>query len=131
MLLLTPDVEKFYEEWRRPETPTIVITKTAYRGKPITAVVVFTGCKARRGNCRIIVDFTVLRPDGTEYGSAKSVAAWVIKPGARKGIVQVSEATLGVVIEPQDPSGEYLVKASVHDRNAKLDLELAQPFTVE
>jgi len=131
MLLLTPDVEKFYEEWRKPKTPTMVITKTAHRNRPITAVVLFTGCKARDHTCNIRVDFTVISPDRSEYGSEKNVAAWVNKPAAPRGVVQVSEATLGIVIEPKDQPGEYVVKAIVRDVNANVQIELEQPFTVE
>ncbi|MEA2879351.1 MAG: hypothetical protein QOF14_4547 [Hyphomicrobiales bacterium] len=73
MLLLTNDAEAFYAEWLKPETPTIRITDVARRGKPITAVILFTGCRAVESKCDIRVDFTVLKPDGSEYGSQKDV----------------------------------------------------------
>jgi hypothetical protein len=130
MLLLTPDVEKFYKEWTKPETPNIATAESTTRNKPLTAVVLFTGCKVDGGNCNIRVDFIVLKPDGSNYGSQKDVAAWVKKPGARKGVVQVSEASLRIVIEPNDPAGKYIVKAIVRDLNAKVILELEHGFTV-
>jgi len=131
MLILTPDVEQFYEDWSKPQTPKIVTAETTKRNKPITAVVLFTGCKAESGNCDIRVDFMILKPDGSEYGSQKDVPAWVKKPGSPKGIIQVSEASLGIVIEPNDPPGKYTVKATVRDMNSKVSLELVQAFTID
>jgi hypothetical protein len=129
MLLLTPDVEKFYKEWSKPQTPNIATAETTKRNEPLTAMVLFTGCKVSGGNIR--VDFIVLKPDGSNYGSQKDVAAWVKKPGAPKGIIQVSEASLRVVIEPKHPAGKYIVKAIVRDLNARAALELEQAFTVD
>src|SRR5512134_2581263 len=88
----------------RPETPNIATAETTKRNKPLTSVVLFTGCKVSGRNCNIRVDFTVLKPDGTNYGSQKDVTAWVNRPGAPKGVIQVSEASLRVVIEPNDPA---------------------------
>ena len=131
MLLLTPDAEKFYKEWSKPQTPNIATAETTKRNKPLTAVVLFTGCKVSGRNCNIHVDFIVLKPDGSNYGSQKDVAAWVKKPGAPKGIIQVSEASLRVGIEPNDPAGKYIVNAIVRDLNARVVLELEQAFTVD
>lgn len=130
MLLLTTDADAFYAEWLKPEAPTIKITDVARRGIPITAVILFTGCRAVEGKCDVRVDFTVLEPDGSEYGLQKDVSAWKDKPAAPKGVVQLSEGSLGIRIEPDDPNGEYLVKARVRDVNGKVDIELEQPFTV-
>jgi hypothetical protein len=112
-------------------TPNIATVETTKRNKPLTAVVLFTGCKVGSGNCNIRVDFIVLKPDGSNYGSQKDVAAWVNRPGAPKGLIQVSEASLRVVFEPNDPSEKYIVKAIVRDLNAKAVLELEQAFTVD
>lgn len=130
MVLLTNDVDAFYAEWLKPETPTIRITDVAYREKPITAVVLFTGCRAVDGRCDIRVDFTVLKPDGSEYGAQKDIPAWKDKPAAPRGVVQVSEASLGIRIERNDPAGKYLVKATVRDIKAGTNIDVEQPFTV-
>jgi len=130
MILLTNDLDAFYAEWRKPRTPTIKVTDVAVRGTPITAVVLFTGCRAVGAKCDIRVDFTVLKPDGSVYGSQKDVAAWKDKPAAPKGVVQVSEASLGIRIEPNDPNGKYLVKVKVRDMKAGTNVDVEQPFTV-
>jgi hypothetical protein len=68
--------------------------------------------------------------DGSAYGSRKDVAAWKEKSAAPKGIVQVSKASLGIRIEPNDPNGKYLVEAKVRDIRGGVTIELEQPFSV-
>jgi uncharacterized short protein YbdD (DUF466 family) len=130
MLLLVPDYRKFLDDWKKPKPPAIVVTRTAERNKPLTAAVLFTGCTRKNGNCNIEVDFTVVRPDGSTMGAANNTPAWKNKRGAPPGVLQISDAALGVRIEPQDPAGIYLVKARVRDLNASTSLDLVQPLTV-
>lgn len=130
MILLTNDVDAFYAEWLKPETPTIQVTDVAHREKAITAVVLFTGCRAVDAKCDIRVDFTVLKPDGSEYGAQKDVPAWKAEPTAPRGVVQVSEASLGIRIKRNDPNGKYLVKATVRDIKAGKSIGVEQPFAV-
>src|SRR3569832_1323047 len=59
MLLLTHDVERFYDDWQKPKTPAIMSIDIAERGKPITAVILFTGCRASDAKCDVRVVFTV------------------------------------------------------------------------
>src|SRR5688572_10122102 len=61
MLLITTDVNKLYDEWAKPDPPNVTFTNSAERNVPVSAVVFFTGCKSVKGNCRVEVDFTVLR----------------------------------------------------------------------
>ena len=44
--------------------------------------------------------------------------------------LQLSNAALGVRIEPQDPAGEYLVRARVRDVNGDKAVKLESVFTV-
>jgi hypothetical protein len=64
MLLLTPDFESFLKEWKNPDVPTIKITDSAHRNNRLDAAIIFTGCAAREGNCNVVVDFFVNKPDG-------------------------------------------------------------------
>jgi len=86
MILLTHDAERFYDDWQKPKPPAITSTDTAERGKPITAVILFTGCRASDAKCDVRVDFTVLKPDGSEYASVLDVAAWKDKPAPPHGL---------------------------------------------
>ena len=130
MLLLTDRPAEFLAAWEAPETPTIKTTEIAERGKPLVAFVVFIGCAEIKGVCNSSVDFTVLRPDGSEYASHKDGELWRNKPGPPKDGLQLGADYLGVVIEPDDPAGKYTVRATVRDVNADRRVELQQPFTV-
>ena len=130
MLFLTDDFAGFKAEWRKPGTPQIREQDLAVRGKELTAVVLFSGCKAKDGRCSVRVDWRVLRPDGSEYAALADTAAWPSREAAPEGVVVVSDARLGLVIEPEDPAGKYLVRARVRDGNSGVAVSLERPFTV-
>lgn len=130
MLMLTDEPQKLMDDWKKPETPRIKTTAVATREKPIAAVIFFTGCTELQGKCNAKVDFDVLRPDGSSYGSKSDASLWERSaPPARN--LQLSEAYLGIRIEPQDPVGTYQVKARVRDLNANLDIDVSRTFVVE
>lgn len=83
-----------------------------------------------KGLCDADVDFTVLKPDGSEYASRKGAELWKGKPAPAKDVIQLSVANLGLVIEPHDPAGVYRVQATAHDRNGARDVSIEQVFTV-
>lgn len=131
MLLLSDNPERFMKDWEKPETPNLVTTEVAERGKPIVAFLFFTGCKEIDGVCNATADFTVYRPDGSEYASEKAAELWKDKPAPPGDNIQLSVANLGVRIEPNDPQGTYRVKAVAHDVNALRSITVEQTFTVE
>src|SRR3569832_2424973 len=69
MLLLTHDVERFYDDWQKPKTPAITSTDTTEQKKPKTTKNKNTRRHATDAKCDVRVDFTVLKPDGSEYAS--------------------------------------------------------------
>lgn len=136
MILLTSSPETFLAAWAEPSSPdyapAIETTDHVARGVPIHAYVFFTGCTPdRQGSCDATTDFVVLRPDGSEYANIPGVELWQGKPPPEEGSVQLGPASVGVVIEPQDPLGEYTVKARVCDRLADNCLVIWQRFTAE
>ena len=131
MLMLSDDPERFVADWEKPEPPQLITTDVAERGKPIVAFLFFVGCKERDGVCNSAVDFQVLRPDGSVYASEKNAELWKDKPAPADDAIQLSVANLGIVIEPNDPAGKYLVKATAHDVNAMKSITVEQAFTVE
>jgi hypothetical protein len=130
MLLLSDDPERFMADWEKPETPQLKTTEAAERGKPIVAFLFFVGCTEVDGACNSVVDFTVYRPDGTEYGSDQGGELWKGKPAPRDDTIQLSVANLGIRIEATDPAGKYRVKAVARDLNAKRSIVVEQSFTV-
>lgn len=131
MLFLSDQPEEFLHAWNQPtEGVSIQTTDTVPRGVPIVALVFFTGCAPDSdGLCNASVDFTVLKPDGSEYSRHEDADLWKRKPGMEEGALQLSADYISVVIEPDDPLGLYEVQVTAYDLNANIKLELVQHFT--
>ena len=130
-LLLTAEPEDVLRDWNAPggEVP-VRTTEVVPRGVPIVAFVFFAGCRAdRNGLCDASIDFTILKPDGSEYNRFMDRDLWKQKPAPPDGMLRLSAEYVGVVIEPSDPLGEYTFNVTVHDLNAGTSLELSRAFT--
>lgn len=130
MLLLSTEPDRFMQTWQRPEEEiSLHSADTVKRGVPIVAFVLFRGCTAdKHGMCNGSVDFRVLRPDGSDYVSFENRDLWRGKPALPDGAVQVSAEHVGVVIEPEDPLGQYEVQVVVRDNVAGVSLRLSRKF---
>lgn len=131
MLLLSDKPDEFIADWSQPDMPSISTTSEARRGEPIVGFVLFVGCKELDAVCSSVVDFTVLKPDGSEYAKIAGAELWKGKPAPPEDRIQLSLANLGIRIEPEDPSGEYTVKARVTDLHALRTVELERRFVVK
>ena len=127
-LLIVENPRAFIEEWQKPETPKINPVSEVKRGVVIGAFILFAGCKPDpQGLCNSEVDYTIYKPDGTLYAERKAQPLW--KEAAPPGTnIQLSRAILGIRMEPNDPDGEYKVKAKVADLNAQVSFELETKF---
>jgi len=123
-LLIVENPQAFVEEWQKPETPKINPVSEVKRGVLLGAFVLFAGCKPdAQGRCNAEVDYTVYRPDGSVYAERKEQPLW--KDEAPPGMnIQLSNAILAIRMEPNDPVGDYKVKAKVSDLNAQTSFEL-------
>lgn len=130
MLLLSDAPDAVLRTWEDPDSAEPVrMAETISRGVPIVAFVFFAGCVAdEEGLCNASVDFTILRPDGTEYDRFTDRDLWKQKPAPPEGMLRLSAEYVGVVIEPQDPLGEYEIQVSVHDLIGGTTLDLSRPF---
>jgi hypothetical protein len=130
-LLLTDEPDDVLRTWTSPSAGVAFqAADTITRGAAIVAFVFFSGCEAdKHGMCNASADFTILRPDGSEYESFADRDLWKGKPAPPKGMLRLSAEYVGVVIEPGDPLGEYEVQVSVHDLNTGTTLDLTLPFT--
>jgi hypothetical protein len=130
-LLLTDKPDDVLRTWTSPGAGVAFqAADTITRGAAIVAFVFFSGCEAdKHGMCNASADFTILRPDGSEYESFTDRDLWKGKPAPPKGMLRLSAEYVGVVIEPGDPLGEYEVQVSVHDHNTGTTLDLTLPFT--
>ncbi len=131
MLLLSDAPDDVLRTWEDPDSAEPVrMAETIVRGVPIVAFVFFAGCVAdEEGLCNASVDFTILRPDGSEYDRFTDRDLWKLKPAPPEGMLRLSAEYVGVVIEAQDPLGEYEIQVSVHDLVGGTTLDLSRPFT--
>ena len=131
-LWLTDDPD-FYKNWNKP-TPGYKLrtVNNALRGKPIFPVVIFAGPGTNEKNlCDVIVSIVVKTPDGKIYGELPNGNCWQNLPPPPEGNLQISNASMGIVIEEKDPSGRYTVEATVKDKVKNVELYLKQYFDVK
>jgi hypothetical protein len=133
MLVLTDKPDVFMAHWNSP-TPGVAIDNTsiAHRGSKVMAFLVFHGCTPdSAGLCNATSDFTVLKPDGTEYESYKDVELWKGKPASAAAQIQLGVASAGIGVELDDPLGEYRFLATIHDLNSGSEIKLERGLTVK
>lgn len=130
MLLLTPDREGFLRAWAGPTPPQLPTTSGAARNERVFAAIIFRGCRAGTdGNCNVTADFAIRRPDGTPYGETMHGPIWDRAPAPGSNLL-LGMTMAGLEVEPQDPLGDYLIRAIVTDHVAGISLEVEQPLTV-
>ena len=131
VLVLSTEPEEVLRSWAtRAASLSIDTADTVTRDVPIVAFVFFSGCLPdRNGLCNASADFTILEPDGSVYERIEDLDLWKDKPAPPAGTLRLAAEYVGVVIEAQDPLGEYEFRVTLHDRNAGTRLELSRPFT--
>ena len=132
MLVVTDKADEFVHEWTHTSEahiPLVTPASHVRRGGTVTALLFVTGCGARGDTSDVIVDSTVLRPDGSVYGDVPGGEVYA-GPAPRKGLVLLSRAHLEIRIESTDPCGTYAVIAVVRDRVTGRAIRLKQRFDV-
>jgi hypothetical protein len=130
-LLVTNQPGTAFLRSEKGERVELASVKTARRGEPIGALVLFSGCAPDKyGGCNVRMDIALLDPTGKVYGEAKDQEIWVDKPPPSAGTTQLGVGYLMIRIEPKDPPGKYRVKAHLTDHNAKADVDLEWSFEV-
>lgn len=129
-LILITDEQSFLKKWSTPsETVNVSTVSTVERNKPISAFIVFGGCKVdQRGNCNLVVKFKIFQPDGRVYADVPESEVWSDKPVPPNRSLQLSVAYLKVVIENGEQLGAYKVVSEVTDKNAKESVVLFTAF---
>jgi hypothetical protein len=90
----------------------------------------YAGALERYKASKKTADLTVIKPDGKVYGEQKCVEVWQKKPAPQGKTLQLGVGQLGIVIEPNDPTGTYEIRAKVNDRVKGVVLELKRKFSV-
>lgn len=120
-----------FQEWRRPETPTIDPQDATARGRPLFAVVVFNGpARDVKGQSQVTYDLTVKRPDGSVYHESKGLVGHQGPAPADGRMLLLGRSYLNIAPGPDDPAGEYSVEGTVYDGVASISVTLKQKFTL-
>lgn len=132
MVLMTTDSKKALENWSIPtKGVAIPSAEIVEKGKPIEALVFFSGCnKNKSGNCVSEVDYVIYKPDGTIYAEYKKTELWRNKPAFPKGKIGLAVDRVGLIADPEDPIGIYKVKCTVKDLVANYQFTLFTSFKV-
>lgn len=132
MLVLTSDPQVFLEEWHgtpHGHVPRLTSLASINRNGSIYALVFFAGCAPGGRVCDAVIDFTVLKPDGSVYARHGGIPAWPrTSPDPRS--VLLSQAYLRIHIEPEDPLGQYTVQTRFRTHESDVVLDLSETFTV-
>ncbi len=123
--------ERFFQDWRKPDSPSIDPLETAVRGQPVFTVIVFYGpSRDEKGQSNITYDLVVRRPDGSVYNERKDLVGYQSAAPADERMLALGRSYLNINIGPDDPAGRYVVEATVHDAVAKTDVSLKKEFVV-
>ena len=129
MMLVTDDPEGFMKAWQGPTPPQVSTTEQVTRGKPIEAMLIFSGCQAaENGNCNVSVELSVTGPDGVPYGETFKGPIWRGPPAPQYNL-QLGESGLGFILDPQDKLGIYRLQAKVTDHVAATTVTVEQAVT--
>ena len=122
----------FFQDWRKPETPSIAPIDLALRGQPIYTAIIFYGeGRDPGGLANVNYDVTVRRPDGTIYDKRDSMIGYQNLAPTDERELQLGRNYLTIVIGNDDPVGVYTVEVVTHDKVNHVDLLLKQTFVVK
>ncbi|MDX3886205.1 MAG: hypothetical protein QHC65_17420 [Sphingomonas sp.] len=130
--IITDDAAALLREWNGPDhagRPPII--DRIGREKVVDSFIVFTGCTPNPVNqCNVTADFTLIGPQGQVYARHRDTELWVGKAPPAGGALTLSDASLGIFIDPEDPAGDYVVRARVTDHVAGITLRTEKRLTV-
>ena len=131
-LVFVADEQALFKQWATPSaTIDLNTVESVTIGQPISAFVIFSGCKpAPKGVCDVSMRLQVIQPGGKIYYETPALEVWQDKPAPPAGALQLSARYLKFVVEPQDQRGRYIIQAQVRDDNAGAVLSLQKAFGV-
>lgn len=130
-LWLTEDA-KFFDTWQKPAPPTLRVRAEAHRGVPLLTTIIFLDPGVdSRGFANVTYDLIIRKPDGKIYGSFKNLVGWKSKYPALPHTLQLGQGYAGIIIEPHDSAGKYMVEAIVRDKIKRVQLSLQHSFAVK
>ncbi len=126
------DDNNFFQDWRKPETPSITPVDLALRGQPVFTAIIFYGeAHDTGGLANVNYDVTVRRPDGSIYEKRDSMIGYQALAPTDDRQLQLGRNYLSIVIGEDDPVGIYTVEVLVRDKVSRVELPLKQTFVVK
>ena len=123
---------RFFQDWRKPESPSIDPVDTAVRGQPVFTVIVFYGpTRDEKGQANVMYDLVVRRPDGSVYSERKDLVGYQAPAPANERMLTLGRNFLNINVGPDDPTGKYSIEAIVRDEVGKVNITLKKEFTVQ
>ena len=124
--------EKFFEDWTKPETPHLPITKRAHRNKVVFVIILFINPGVDEDvQADVVMDVKITGPDGSIYGDFKDVEVWQGSDKVPANHIQLAAGHLGLKIEDTDQLGQYTIEAVVKDRIKNVSLPLRTELIAE
>ncbi|THD36167.1 MAG: hypothetical protein E7773_09600 [Sphingomonas sp.] len=125
-----PDATRFIADWKLGAGGKSATTRTI-ADRPLFTFLIFRGCKANaEGNCDVVADFVIHRPDGTINDENKGVTVWNKAAPSDPKKPYIGDGALGYGVDDEGPFGEYRVVATVTDRVAGVTLTTEQTLTI-
>lgn len=124
--------QQFFDDWRKPGTPSIDPASLVQRGQTLSTVLVFYGPgRDNKGLCNVHYNVVVRRPNGTVYDHRDDLIGYqdLAPTSDRQMMLGRDYVTLNIGID--DPVGIYTVEAVVRDNVGQVDLPLKQTFVVQ
>jgi len=130
-LVLVTDDQALFKTWATPsETVNLNTVESVTINQPISAFVIFSGCKATaKGQCSVSMRFRVIQPDGKIYSETPAMEVWHDKPAPRARGLELSVQYLKIIVEPHEQRGRYTIQAQVRDDNSGAVLSLQKVFS--
>lgn len=75
-------------------------------------------------------DYKILRPDGSLYAEYENTEVWRNRPPIPEGKVGLAVDRVGLIVDPEDPVGEYEIHCTVKDVVAKTEFIISAGFMV-
>jgi len=132
MVLMTTDSQKVLENWSMPSPGVHILdAEKVVKGKPIEALVLFSGCAAnKQGNCVAVVDYQIVKPDGSIYAEYKNTELWRNKPAVPVGRLGLAVDRVGLIADSPDPVGQYKIRCVVRDLVSNTEFSIYSTFEV-
>lgn len=130
--IVTDDAARLLRDWAHPDgTTQPPAIDTIAREHVVDSFIVLRGCRPNPiHQCNVTADFTLIGPKGEVFAEHHGAALWVGKAPPSMGALTLSDSSLGIFIEADDPAGEYIVRADVTDHVAGITLRTEKKLKV-